>query len=133
MCTKCYAYTLEDNNRFRYDFLLGAPGIMQPILDDDVYEMTHPEEKPKFIVKSIPTNERTGISKVLTKLAWRLYPRHIGPPHIRLAAARSRQLFSSLSVCKESHAQVVAPPVVHAVQPVPIVRDVPVRWRSNLR
>ena len=84
MRTRCYAYTLEDTRQFRYDLLLGRSWLKRhnatPRWDEDAYEMTHPEEKIKFTVRPIP---RTGISKVINKLAWRLYPNHIGPPRIQ--------------------------------------------------
>jgi hypothetical protein len=87
MHTRCYAYTLEDNSQFRYDLLLGRSWLKRhnatPRWDEDAYELTHPEEKTKFIIKLISADERTGISKILTKLAWRLHPKHLSPPRIQ--------------------------------------------------
>ena len=78
---------LDDERQFRYDLLLGCSWLRRhnatPRWDDDAHELTHPEDKTKFYVKPIPAKEQTGITKLLTKLAWRLHPKQIGPPRIQ--------------------------------------------------
>ena len=87
MRTKCYAYMLEDTRQFRYDLLLGCSWLKHhnatPCWDDDTYELTHPEEKTKFTVRPVPAKERSGLTKMLTKIAWRIQPKHAGPPCIQ--------------------------------------------------
>ena len=83
MLTQCYAYVLEDATQFRYDLLLGRAWLKRhnatPKWDDDAYEFLHPEEKMHFVIKPIFTKERPHVPKLLTKLAWRLQPKHQSP------------------------------------------------------
>ncbi len=83
MLTQCYAYVLEDATQFRYDLLLGRAWLKRhnttPKWDDDAYEFLHPEEKTHFVIKPIFTKERPHVPKLLTKLAWRLRPKHQSP------------------------------------------------------
>jgi hypothetical protein len=81
--TKCYAYVLGDNAQFRYDLLLGRAWLKRhsviPRWDDDAYELTHPEERTQFFIKPMSPAEWQGIPKLLAKLSWRLWPKHLGP------------------------------------------------------
>jgi hypothetical protein len=84
MTTECYAYILEDTSQFRYDLLLGRAWLKRhdamPRWEDDVYVLTHPEKKVQFHIKPISIKEKVNIPKALTKLAWRLRPKRLGPP-----------------------------------------------------
>jgi hypothetical protein len=84
MTTECYAYILEDASQFRYDLLLGRAWLKRhdatPRWEDDAYALTHPEKKVQFHIKPISIKEKVNIPKALTKLAWRLHPKHLGPP-----------------------------------------------------
>jgi hypothetical protein len=88
MTTECYTYILEDASQFCYDMLLGCTWLKRhdamPRWEDDAYALTHPEKKVQFHIKPISVKEKANIPKVLTKLAWHLCPKHLGPPHFDL-------------------------------------------------
>jgi hypothetical protein len=83
MTTECYTYILEDASQFCYDMLLGRAWLKRHDAtlrwEDDTYALTHPEKKVQFHIKPISIKEKANIPKVLTKLAWRLRPKHLGP------------------------------------------------------
>ena len=82
----CYAYVLEDASQFCYDLLLGCAWLKKfgatPRWDDDAYELTHPTEKVRLIIKPVKTEEGTSIPNMVKKLAWRLRPKHAVPSRI---------------------------------------------------
>ena len=89
MCTKCYAYVLESNSQFRYDLLLGRSWLKRhnacPRWDEDAYELQHPEAQGHFYLKPIAAKQgQSSMSKLFTKMAWRLRPKHSGRRHIEL-------------------------------------------------
>ncbi|KAH9174276.1 hypothetical protein EDB89DRAFT_2067940 [Lactarius sanguifluus] len=83
LISKCYAYILDDASQFHYDLLLGCTWLKRhdtvPRWDNNAYELTHPEERTRFFIKPLLSQERQKASSLLTKIAWHLRLPHQGP------------------------------------------------------